>query len=68
MFQFVYLSTYPEVYIFFEKCSIDLRNEFHLKLKDWKDKKKYSQKSIESFYSKSEDSPPPLGAVQKTCK
>ena len=64
-FQFVYLSTYPEVYSFIEKRSIDLKNKFHLKFKDWNNKKKYSQKSIENYFSKSENSPPPPGAVQK---
>ena len=39
---------------------------FHLKFKDWKDKNKYSQKSIEGYFSKSESSPqPPAGAIQK---
>ena len=65
MFQFAYCSTYPEVYSFVEKRSINLRNEFHLKFKDWKDKKKYSQKSTESYFSKSENSPLPSGVVQK---
>ena len=32
IFQFVYSSTYTEIYSFIEKRSIDLRNEFHLKL------------------------------------
>ena len=40
IFQFVYSSTYPEVYSFIEKRDIDLRNEFHLKFQFWKDKKK----------------------------
>ena len=40
IFQFVHLSTYTEIYSFIEKRSIDLRNEFHLKLKGWKDKKR----------------------------
>ena len=64
-FQFVYLSTYPEVYSFIEKRSIDLKNKFHLKFKDWNNKKKYSQKYIENYFSKSKNSPPPPGAVQK---
>ena len=40
IFQFVYSSTYTEIYSFIEKRSIDLRNEFHLRLKGWKDKKR----------------------------
>ena len=44
----------------------ELRNEFHLIFKDWKDKKKYSLKSIDSYFSKSVSSPPPAGAVQKS--
>ena len=53
IFQFVYLSTYPEVYSFAEKYGIDLRNQFYLKFKDQKDKKYiYLQKSIESYFSK----------------
>ena len=65
MFQFVYSSTYREVYSFIEKCDIGFRNEFHLKFKDWKDKKKYSQNSVESYFPKSGNSPPPPGAVKK---
>ena len=48
---------YPEVYSFVEKRGIKLRNNFHLKFKDRKDRKKYSQKSIESYFFKSESSP-----------
>ena len=44
----------------------ELRNEFHLIFKDWKDKKKYSLTSIDSYFSKSVSSPPPAGAVQKS--
>lgn len=40
VFQFVYSNVYPEIYSFVEKWGIDLRNNFHLKLKKWKDKKK----------------------------
>ena len=65
VFQFVYSSVYPEIYSFVEKRGIDLRNNFHLTFKEWKDKKKYSQKSIDGYFSKSEGSPPPPGAVQK---
>ena len=53
IFQFVYSSTYPEVYCFVTKRGIKLRNNFHLKLKDWKDKKKYSQKPFEGYFFKS---------------
>ena len=42
--QFVYSSVYSGVYSFAEKWAIELRNNFHLKLKDWKDRKKYLQK------------------------
>ena len=38
IFQIVYSSTYPEVYSFVEKWGIDLRNCFHFKIKEWKDK------------------------------
>ena len=66
IFQFVYSSAYHEVYSFVEKRGIELRNNFLLKFKDWKDKKKYLQKSIEGYFSKSESSPqPPVGAIQK---
>ena len=41
-------------------------NNFHLKFKNWKDKKKYSQKFIKGYFSKSESSlQPPAGAIQK---
>ena len=39
IFQFAYSNTYPEVYSFVEKRAIDLRNDFHSKFKEWKDKK-----------------------------
>ena len=39
IFQFVYSKTYPEFHSFVERRGIDLRNEFHLKFKEWKDKK-----------------------------
>ena len=63
IFQFVYSSAYPEVYSFVEKRGIKLRNSFHLKFKDCKDRKKYSQKSIESYFSKSENLPQPTAGV-----
>ena len=40
---------YAEVHSFGKKRGIDLRNCFHLKIKELKDKKKYSQKSIDSY-------------------
>ena len=46
IFQFVYSKTYPEFHSFVERRGIDLRNEFHLKFKEWKDKKN-QQKSEE---------------------
>ena len=42
-----------------------MRNNFHLKFKDWKDRKKHSQKSIDGYFSKLQNLPPPEGAVQK---
>ena len=42
-----------------------MRNNFHLKFKEWKDRKKYSQKSIQGYFSKAQNSPPPAGAIQK---
>ena len=65
VFQFVYSSVYPEIYSFVEKQGIDLRNAFQLRFKEWKDKKKHSQKSIDGYFSKCEGSPPPPGGVQK---
>ena len=65
IFQLVYSSVYPEVYSFVEKRGVDMRNNFHLKFKEWKDRKKYSQKSIEGNFSKAQNSPPLSGAIQK---
>ena len=65
IFQFVYSTVYPEVSTFIEKRNIELNNEFHVKFKDWKDKKKYSQKSINSYFAKNKHSSSPPGAVQK---
>ena len=42
-----------------------MRNNFHLKFKEWKDRKKYSQKSIDEYFSKPQNSPPPKATVQK---
>ena len=33
IFQFVYASTYPEIYTFVEKKEVDFRNNFYLKVK-----------------------------------
>ena len=55
----------PVIYGFAEKRGIDVRNNFHLKFKEWKDKKKYSRKSIDGLFSKSEGSPPTPVATQK---
>ena len=37
IFQYVYASICPEVYSFVEKRGVDMRNNFHLKFKEWKD-------------------------------
>ena len=65
IFQFVYSSVYPEVYSLVKKRGMDMRNSFHLKFKKWKNRKKYSQKSIKAYFSKAQNSPPPAGAIQK---
>ena len=39
IFQYVYASVYLEVYSFVEKRGVDMRNNFHLKFKEWKDRK-----------------------------
>ena len=65
IFQFVYSSVYPEVYSFVEKRGVDMRNNFHLKFKEWKDRKKCSQKSIAGYFSKAQNSPPLADAIQK---
>ena len=44
IFQFVYATTYPEICTFVEKRGLDLRNNFNLKFKKWKDKKNSSKK------------------------
>ena len=63
MFQIVYTSIYPEVYSFVETRDVDVRNNFHLKFKEWKDRKNYSQKLIDGYFSKLQNSPPPEGVV-----
>ena len=42
-----------------------MRNNFHLKFKKQKGRKKYSQKSTEGYFSKVQNSTPPAGAIQK---
>ena len=42
-----------------------MRNNFHLKFKEWKYSKKYSQKSVKGYFSESQNSPAPAGAIQK---
>ena len=65
-FQFVYFYPYPEICSFVEKCKIDLRNEFHIKFKEWKDEKLVSQKGFEQFTKIKVTSPPsPPGAMHK---
>ena len=65
IFQFVYSSVYPEVYCFVQKRDAGMRNNFHLKFKELKNRKKYSQKSIEGYFFQAQNSPPPVGATQK---
>ena len=42
-----------------------MRNNIHLKFKKCKDRKKYSQKTVHGYLSKTQSSPPPKGAVQE---
>ena len=42
-----------------------MRNNFLLKFKEWKDRKKYSQKLIERYFSKAQNSLPAAGAIQE---
>ena len=44
IFQYVYASIYPEVYSFVEKRGVHMRNNFHLKFKEWKNRKKIFSK------------------------
>ena len=60
IFQYVYASIYPEVYSFVEKRGVHMRNNFHLKFKEWKNRKKIL---IDGYFSKPQNSPPPKGAV-----
>ena len=54
IFQFVYSTVYLEIYTFVEKQGIEFKNKFHLRLKDWKDRKKHSQKSIDGYFTRNE--------------
>ena len=63
IFQFVYSSIYPDVYSFIKKRGMDMRNNVCLKFKEWKDRKKYSQKSTEGYFFKTQSSPPPTCAI-----
>ena len=65
IFQYAYASVFPKVYSFVEKRGVNMRNNFHLKFKEWKDRKKYSQKSIDGYFLKLQYSPPREGATQK---
>ena len=47
-FSFVYSYFYPEIYSFVDKRNIDLRNEFHIKFKEWK-VKLVSQKTMNNL-------------------
>ena len=40
IFQFVYSSVYPEACSFVKRRGVDMRNNFHLKFKEWKGRKK----------------------------
>ena len=51
--------------VLLKKRGVDMGNNFHLKFKKWKDRKKCSQKSIDGYFSKPQNSPPPEGAVQE---
>ena len=39
IFQYVYAKCYPEIFVLVEKRGIDLRNEFLITFKVWKNKK-----------------------------
>ena len=40
-----------------------MRHNVHLKFKEWNDRKKYSKKSIEGYFFKTQNSPPPACAI-----
>ena len=54
--QFVYSRCFPEIYSLIDKPGINLKNEFLLTFKLWKDKKKFS--TISTNEKKSEDEQP----------
>ena len=56
--QFVYLRCFPEIYSLIDKCRIDLKSQFLLTFKLWKDKKKFLPNSIKEKKSENE---PALG-------
>ena len=64
IFQYVYASVYPGICSFVEKRGVEMRNNLHLKFKEWKDRKEHSKKSFDGYFSKPQNSPPPEGAVQ----
>ena len=64
IFQYVYASAYPGICSFVEKRGVEMRNNLHLKFKEWKDRKEHSKKSFDGYFSKPQNSPPPEGAVQ----
>ena len=51
-FQYVYASTYPEIYTFVEKRRINLRKNFLLKCKEWRDKKNFIKKQQNNVFLK----------------
>ena len=38
IFQYGYSSVYPDVYCNSERCGFDIKSEFQIKFKEWKDK------------------------------
>ena len=52
IFQYVYASAYPEINSFVEKRGVDMRNNLHLKFKEWKNRIKYSKKTVDGYFSK----------------
>ena len=56
--QFVYSRFFPEIYSLIDKRGINLKNEFLLTFKAWKDKKKFSQPSNDKK---------PYGKIEQQC-
>ena len=50
IFQFVYWSVYLEVYSFVDKRGVDMRNNFHLKFKEWKDRKNILKNQLREIF------------------